>query len=69
MKKKLAPFLCALGRAAAGESAGAAELDLYVDRKTKQIFAEPGPGRDRLGTFVQVDAQGKVSASVLPAPA
>lgn len=67
-KRTLAPFLCALGAAMAGE-AGAAELELYVDRKTKQIYAEAGPGRDRLGTFVQVDEQGKVPASVLPTPA
>ncbi|MEQ1778811.1 MAG: porin, partial [Nitrosomonas sp.] len=26
-------------------------LDLYVDTKTKQIFAEPGPGRVHMGTF------------------
>lgn len=26
-------------------------LDLYVDTKTKQIFAEPGPGRVHMGTY------------------
>ncbi|CAI8889326.1 phosphate-selective porin OprO and OprP [Methylocaldum szegediense] len=30
-------------------------LDLYMDSKTKQIYAEPGPGRVRLGSFRQVD--------------
>ncbi|MDD2864942.1 MAG: porin [Methylococcales bacterium] len=29
-------------------------LDLYVDSKTKQIYAEPGVGRQRLGSFEQV---------------
>jgi len=28
-------------------------LDLYVDTKTKQIFAEPGPGRVHMGSFVK----------------
>ncbi|UVS62105.1 MULTISPECIES: OprO/OprP family phosphate-selective porin [Nitrosomonas] len=28
-------------------------LELYVDTNTKQIFAEPGPGRVLLGTFVK----------------
>lgn len=30
-------------------------LDLYVDTKTKQIFAEPGPGRVHMGTFEKSD--------------
>ena len=30
-------------------------LDLYVDTKTKQIFAEPGKGRQKLGAFEKVD--------------
>ena len=29
-------------------------INLYVDSKTKQIFAEPGPGRDLMGAFEQV---------------
>jgi hypothetical protein len=29
-------------------------LDLYVDSKTKQIYAEPGKGRHKMGTFEQV---------------
>ncbi|SFF19247.1 OprO/OprP family phosphate-selective porin [Nitrosomonas sp. Nm166] len=28
-------------------------LDLYVDTKTKQIFAEPGPGRVHIGSYVK----------------
>lgn len=34
-----------------------AALQLYVDQKTKQIYAEPGPGRLPLGTFKQVGAE------------
>ena len=30
-------------------------LELYVDSKTQQIYAEPGPGRVRLGRFQLVD--------------
>jgi hypothetical protein len=30
-------------------------MDLYVDTKTKQIYAEPGKGRQKLGTFEKVD--------------
>ncbi|MDD2767660.1 MAG: porin [Methylococcus sp.] len=32
-----------------------AALELYMDKKTKQIYAEPGPGRVRMGTFEQVN--------------
>ena len=38
-----------------GFTADALALDLYVDQKTQQIFAEPGKGRVKLGTFQQVD--------------
>ena len=31
-------------------------LDLYVDTKTKQVFAEPGPGRVHMGTYVKADS-------------
>jgi len=34
-------------------------LDLYVDTKTKQIFAEPGPGRVHMGTY---EKSGQASA-------
>ena len=53
-RKKLASMLWTVGAAALSETAPAATLDLYVDRKTQQIFAEPGPGRVKLGTFMQV---------------
>ena len=29
-------------------------IDLYVDTKTKQIYAEPGEGRVRMGSFERV---------------
>ena len=29
-------------------------IELYVDSKTKQIYAEPGPGRELMGSFEQV---------------
>ncbi|WP_266169599.1 porin [Dyella subtropica] len=57
-KKTLASVLWTMGAAAFSEASPAAALDLYVDRKTQQIFAEPGTGRVKLGTFVQVDEQG-----------
>jgi len=33
----------------------AAELELYMDNDTRQLYAEPGPNRVRLGTFRSVD--------------
>lgn len=39
----------------AGVAADAMALDLYVDTKTQQIFAEPGPGRTKLGSFEKVE--------------
>lgn len=30
-------------------------IDLYVDVKTKQIYAEPGPNRERMGSFERVE--------------
>lgn len=42
----------ALGASAASS---AFAIDLYVDVKTKQIYAEPGPNRQPMGSFVQVD--------------
>jgi phosphate-selective porin OprO/OprP len=39
-------------------------LDLYVDSKTKQIYAEPGPNRIKLGSFERVgEAAGKSAAA------
>ena len=39
----------------AGASSGAFAIDLYVDTKTKQIYAEPGPGRMLMGAFERVE--------------
>ena len=39
----------------AGMASSAFALDLYMDKKTKQLYAEPGPGRERLGSFKKVD--------------
>lgn len=33
----------------------AENLDLYVDKNTRQIYSEPGPDRVKLGTFKQVE--------------
>lgn len=42
-------------------------IDLYVDKKTKQIYTEPGPNRERLGSFQRVeDAPAKMVTPVLP---
>ena len=38
-------------------------LDLYVDKKTQQIFATPGPGRVHLGSFVKEDAEAKATGA------
>lgn len=47
-------------------------IDLYVDTKTKQIYAEPGEGRVRMGSFEKVSDMPKAPASaagaVPPAP-
>ncbi|MBB3103165.1 porin [Azomonas macrocytogenes] len=44
-------------------------MELYVDRKTKQIFAEPGPNRVKLGLFQQVDPLQTASLSDEPSDA
>jgi phosphate-selective porin OprO and OprP len=38
-----------------GVSASAFAIDLYVDTKTKQIYAEPGPHRQLMGAFERVE--------------
>ena len=38
----------------AGATSGAFAMDLYVDTKTKQIYAEPGPHRQLMGNFEKV---------------
>ncbi|MCK9395406.1 MAG: porin [Methylobacter sp.] len=40
----------------AGASANAVAMDLYVDTKTKQIYAEPGPHRQLMGNFEKVES-------------
>ncbi|MEQ1527686.1 MAG: porin [Methylococcales bacterium] len=39
----------------AGVTSSAFAIDLYVDTKTKQIYAEPGPHRERMGSFERVE--------------
>ena len=39
----------------AGASSAAFAIDLYVDTKTKQIYAEPGPHRQLMGSFERVE--------------
>ncbi len=46
----------------ASASASAIAMDLYVDSKTKQIYAEPGRGRELMGSFEKVqDAPAKTA--------
>ncbi|MFZ2726126.1 MAG: porin [Methylococcaceae bacterium] len=47
--------LAVAGVLTASASFNAVAIELYVDTKTKQIYAEPGPHRQRLGKFEQVD--------------
>jgi phosphate-selective porin OprO/OprP len=39
----------------AGASSAVFAIDLYVDTKTKQIYAEPGPHRQLMGSFERVE--------------
>ena len=49
---------------AAAEGAPQEAIELYVDTATRQLFAEPGPGRQRLGKFAQVtDTPAPVAAT------
>ena len=41
-------------------------MDLYVDTKTKQIYAEPGRGRELMGSFEKV-AEAPAHSSAAPA--
>ena len=50
-----------------GASYNAIALDLYVDSKTKQIFAEPGKGRVLLGEFEKVGATPNPALQAAPA--
>ena len=47
----------------AGASSSALALDLYVDVRTKQIYAEPGPHRQKMGSFVQVEEAEQMAKS------
>lgn len=56
-------LLCgALVYSGGGLAEEAATLDLYMDSKTKQIFAEPGPGRVRMGSFKPVGMEAQTPA-------
>lgn len=53
----------------ASTSFSAFAMDLYVDTKTKQIYAEPGRGRVLMGSFERVnEAPAKAAAAPAPAP-
>ncbi len=43
-------------------SPDAASLELYVDIETKQLYAEPGPNRTKLGDFERVDDKASAKA-------
>lgn len=43
-------------------SAAAFAIDLYVDTKTEQIYAKPGPGRVHMGSFIKEEAAKKEKA-------
>jgi phosphate-selective porin OprO and OprP len=49
-----------------GVSSGVFAIDLYVDTKTEQIYAKPGPGRVHMGSFVREDKPAK-AADTTPA--
>jgi|GEM_PF-5719129 len=52
MKKLALAALTSLAVSSSASSAYAQSMDLYVDSKTKQIFAEPGPGRVPFGKAI-----------------
>ncbi len=69
-KPKLLPqvlslTLCSL----AGTAASAADLTLYVDSSTGQIYAEAGPNRVLMGTFRPVEEEATPAAASAPAAA
>jgi hypothetical protein len=57
--------LCSL----AGTALQAADLTLYVDSSTGQIYAEAGPNRVLMGTFRPVEEAAPAAAAAAPAPA
>jgi hypothetical protein len=64
MKKRFVAAVLGFSSVAGIDVAAAAEpvLELYVDTRTRQIYAGPGPGREKLGRFRQVDAATETSA-------
>ncbi|HEX8874020.1 MAG TPA: porin [Nitrosospira sp.] len=44
-----------------GVACTAFAIDLYVDTKTEQIYAKPGPGRVHIGNFVREDAPARTA--------
>ncbi|TCV91184.1 phosphate-selective porin [Luteibacter rhizovicinus] len=54
-KRALATAMWGMCASATAETAPQAALELYVDTKTQQIYAEPGPGRQKLGRFVRAE--------------
>jgi hypothetical protein len=66
MKKfPLAAALWTMCGTAAAEGAPQEAIELYVDTNSRQLFAEPGPGRKRLGRFAPVpDTPAAVTAAV-----
>ncbi|MBB3228863.1 phosphate-selective porin [Luteibacter sp. Sphag1AF] len=71
MKKRvLASAVWGMCATAAAEAAPQTALELYVDSKTQQIYAEPGPGRTKLGRFVRSEeGQGGAATTVAATPA
>src|ERR1700755_923669 len=65
MKKfPLAAAIWTMCGTAAAEGVPQEAIELYVDTNTRQLFAEPGPGRQRLGKFAQVsDAPAAVTTA------
>ncbi|QOJ24948.1 MAG: porin [Gammaproteobacteria bacterium] len=51
-----------------GALSSAYALDLYVDTTTKQIYAEPGPGRVHMGTFEKAENPSKKKDTAKVAP-
>jgi hypothetical protein len=68
-KLSLAAAFWTMCGTAAAEGAPQEAIELYVDSKTRQIFAEPGPGRQRLGKFAQVSDTPPPAAAVAGASA
>ncbi|HEX7815781.1 porin [Dyella sp.] len=65
-KKALASLVWVLAADVMAESSPTTAMDLYVDPQTQQLFAQPGPGRERLGRFARIDD--KPQGVVVPGP-